>query len=242
MFNVPSCCNVDQKTVRYLWTFLPLAKTCATLPQVASDSYDILNNPVTIKSTLGPQSGMLLTEWLFHMLLSEFLTALIQRRRSTPGILAIYSPTVGFYHLSHLVVIHTLCTWSPSSFVAVWEKTVAEVGVGGIDIRWQSMHCHCFSVIPSKKWGPLPLPVHPHGLTPETIAITWSLFSDPSSFLCSGVFNSSSLRSLLGSWSWSRKRLNEIEWINNSYLWAFLPQSNVEPGRGHSWWQWHLPS
>lgn len=86
-----------------------LAGTCATLPLVASDSCDILKYPATIKSTLGPQKRVLLTEWLFDMLLSEYLTALLQRRPNVrnPGDLLLHCSFLPFIMCS--CYPHSVC-------------------------------------------------------------------------------------------------------------------------------------
>lgn len=85
---------------------------------------------------------MFLTECLFHMLLSKFLTYLIWRRQNRPRILTITSSTVGFYHLSLPLVIHK-ALWQHKN--RLWQKdewvlTSGDKGCTGIVIQWKMCH------------------------------------------------------------------------------------------------------
>lgn len=127
------------------------------------------------------------------MLLSEYLTDLLQRRPNVrnPGDLLLHCSFLPFIMCSGYP--HSVCL----EFFFLCSSMRTDCGRSGSGRYGRGQHWHCCSVIPLIKCheGPLPLPVHPHGLFPETMAITWSLLSDPSSLLCSGACNSCSQRS-----------------------------------------------
>lgn len=187
---------------------------------------------------------MLLTEWLFYMLLSEYLTAFqrkLTKHVKNAGDLLVHCSFLPF--ITGSGYLHWVCL---KFFLCSSMRTYG--GKSGSGRYGRVQHWHCCSVIPLIKCheGSLPLPVHPHGLFPGTIAITWSLLSvtvtGTWALFCAQVPVTPvpwGLHRGLGTDGGSDwAQLNE----SKSYLQASQPLTNVEPGQGPTWWQWHPPS